>query len=170
MSSVQKQIMVDAPPERAFRVFTEKFDSWWPRGHHIGKAEMKSAVMEGREKGRWYEVGVDGSECDWGYVLVWDPPRRVVLAWQLNAQWQYDPSLTTEVEVTFTPLGAASTRVELEHRYLERFGEMEESVRKGIDSEEGWGGLLRMYADAARDGSPSLLAGSLHQDASQDLS
>lgn len=151
VSSVNKEIVVEAPPERAFRVFTERFDSWWPRGHHIGKAEMKAAIMEGRPNGRWYELGVDGSECDWGYVIAWEPPRRVVLAWQLDAQWQYNPSLTTEVEVTFTPVGASSTRVELEHRYLERFGEMEETVRKGIDSPEGWSGLLQLFAKAARE-------------------
>ena len=151
MSSVNKEIVVEAPPDRAFRVFTENFDSWWPRGHHIGKSDMKAAVMEGRPNGRWYELGVDGSECDWGYVIAWEPPHRVVLAWQLDAQWQYNPSLTTEVEVTFTPLGPSTTRVELEHRHLERFGEMEESVRKGIDSEEGWQGLLRLYAQAAQE-------------------
>jgi uncharacterized protein YndB with AHSA1/START domain len=149
-SRVQKEVVVEAPPERAFRVFTEKFDSWWPRAHHIGKSDMKVAIIEPRPSGRWYEVGVDGVECDWGHVLVWEPPRRIVLAWQLNAQWEYEPSLITEVEVTFTPVGDASTRVELEHRYLERFGEMEETVRQGIDSPEGWGGLLQMYADAAR--------------------
>ena len=142
MSSVSKEIVVQAPADRAFRVFTENFDSWWPRGHHIGKAEMKAAIMEGRPNGRWYELGVDGSECDWGYVIAWEPPHRVVLAWQLNGDWQYDPNLLTEVEVTFTPLSAASTRVELEHRHLERFGEKEEAVRQAIGSEQGWNGLL----------------------------
>src|SRR5262249_49980704 len=88
MSSVNKEIVVEAPPERAFRVFTENFDNWWPRGHHIGKADMKAAIMEGRTNGRWYELGVDGTECDWGYVIAWEPPHRVVLAWQLDAQWQ----------------------------------------------------------------------------------
>lgn len=150
MSSVEKEVIVEAPPERAFRVFTENFDSWWPRAHHIGKSDMKVAIIEPRPSGRWYEVGVDGTEGDWGHVLVWEPPRRIVLAWQLNAQWEYEPSLITEVEITFTPVGDASTRVELEHRYLERFGDKEDAVRQGIDSPEGWGGLLHMYADAAR--------------------
>ena len=151
MSSVNKEIVVQAPPERAFRVFTENFDSWWPRGHHIGKAEMKAAVIEGRPNGRWYELGVDGSECDWGYVMEWEPPRRVVLAWQLNGEWQYDPSLVTEIEVTFTPVGAGTTRVELEHRYLERFAEKEEAVRQAIGSEQGWNGLLQLYGKAAQE-------------------
>ena len=151
MSSVMKEVLVDATPERAFRVFTDHFDSWWPRGHHTGKAEMKAAIMEPRANGRWYELGVDGSECEWGRVLVWEPPHRVVLAWQLDGQWQYNPSLITEVEVTFTPVAAGSTRVELEHRNLERFGQFEESVRKSIDAPEGWGGLLRLYAKAAQE-------------------
>jgi uncharacterized protein YndB with AHSA1/START domain len=145
MSSVSKEIVVQASPERAFRVFTENFDSWWPRGHHIGKADMKAAIMEPRTNGRWYELGVDGSECDWGYVMAWEPPHRVLLAWQLNGEWQYDPSLVTEVEVTFTPVGAGSTRVELEHRNLERFGAHEEAVRSAIGSDQGWNGLLQLY-------------------------
>ena len=101
MSSVNKEIVVQAPPERAFRVFTENFDSWWPRGHHIGKADMKAAIMEGRPNGRWYELGVDGSECDWGRVGAWEPPHRYVMLWMLNADWEYDPdeSKATEVEV-----------------------------------------------------------------------
>lgn len=151
VSSVQKEIVVEASPERAFRVFTEHFDSWWPRAHHIGKADLKAAIMEGKPNGRWYEVDVDGTECDWGYVMVWEPPHRLVLAWQLDGQWEYDPSLVTEVEVTFTPVGAAGTRVELEHRYLERFGELEPAARQGLESPEGWGGLLQMFADAARE-------------------
>jgi uncharacterized protein YndB with AHSA1/START domain len=151
MSSVSKEIVVQASPERAFRVFTENFDSWWPRGHHIGKADLKAAVMESKPNGRWYEVGVDGSECEWGYVIAWEPPHRLVLAWQLNGQWQYDPNLVTEVEVTFTPLGAGTTRVELEHRNLERFGEHEDAVRKAIGADQGWGGLLRLYAEAAKE-------------------
>jgi len=149
--SVNKEIVVQATPERAFRVFTENFDRWWPRGHHIGKADLKAAVMEGRPNGRWYEVGVDGSQCDWGYVIAWEPPHRVVLAWQLDGQWQYNPSLMTEVEVTFTPIGAGTTRVELEHRNLERFGEMEDAVRKAISSDEGWAGLLQLYGKAAQE-------------------
>ena len=151
MSSVSREIVVQASPDRAFRVFTENFDSWWPRGHHIGKADMKAAIMEPRTNGRWYERGVDGSECDWGYVIAWEPPHRVVLAWQLNGQWQYDPNLVTEVEVTFTPVSAGATRVELEHRNLERFGEREEAVRKGIDSPEGWNGLLQLYSKVAQE-------------------
>ncbi len=146
---VRKEIVVEAPAERAFRVFTDGFGKWWPRGHHIGKVEMENAVIEPRAGGRWYEIGTDGSQCDWGKVLVWDPPRRLLLGWQLDGDWQYDPNLLTEVELRFTSLGPMQTRVELEHRDLERFGEKAESTRQAIDSEQGWGMLLSLFAEAA---------------------
>jgi len=152
-NSVQKEIVVDAPVERAFRVFTDKMDSWWVREHHIGKAPMKTAILETRSNGRWYEVGTDGSECEWGRVLVWEPPRRVVLAWQINAQWQFDPSFMTEVEVTFTPVSQQSTRVVLEHRNLDRFGVKADEMRKSFDSPGGWGATLQRYAEAVRKSS-----------------
>jgi uncharacterized protein YndB with AHSA1/START domain len=147
--SVTKAITVEAPIEHAFSVFTEGFDSWWPRGHHIGEADLAEAVMEAREGGRFYEKSVDGSECEWGRVLAWDPPNRVVLAWQLTAEWQYDPDFLTEVEVRFTADGPGRTQVELEHRNLERYGEDMEKVRAAVGSDDGWGGLLRTYAQAA---------------------
>src|SRR5579862_240603 len=93
---VQKQILVQISPERAFKVFTERMDLWWPKSHHIGKAPMKGTVLEPKEGGRWFEIGQDGSQCDWGKVLVWDPPRRLVLAWQISGHWQFDPLLLTE--------------------------------------------------------------------------
>jgi len=147
--SVTKAITVEAPIEHAFSVFTEGFDSWWPRGHHIGEADLAEAVMEAREGGRFYEKSVDGSECEWGRVLAWDPPNRVVLAWQLTAEWRYDPDFLTEVEVRFTADGPGRTQVELEHRNLERYGEDMEKVRAAVGSDDGWGGLLRTYAQAA---------------------
>ncbi|WP_163991510.1 SRPBCC family protein [Pyxidicoccus caerfyrddinensis] len=147
---VRKHVVVEAPQERAFRVFTENIDRWWPREHHIGKTTMKTAVLEPKENGRWYEVCEDGSQCDWGKVLAWEPPRRVVLAWQLSAQWQYDASLITEVEVTFTPEGPRRTRVDLEHRNLERFGDAAEAVRNSVGGTGGWMQLLELYAKAAQ--------------------
>jgi len=149
MSSVRSEVIVDAPADRAFRVFTEKMDTWWPATHHIGKIAFKDIVLEGKANGRWAEVGTDGSECEWGKVLVWDPPRRLVLGWQLTAEFQYDASFMTEVEVSFTPMGAAKTRVLLEHRNLERYGAKEEPVRKSIGSEGGWPAILRKFAEAA---------------------
>jgi uncharacterized protein YndB with AHSA1/START domain len=147
--SVTKAITVEAPIEHAFSVFTAGFDRWGPRGHHIGEADLAEAVMEAREGGRFYEKSVDGSECEWGRVLAWDPPNRVVLAWQLTAEWQYDPDFLTEVEVRFTADGPGRTQVELEHRNLERYGEDMEKVRAAVGSDDGWGGLLRTYAQAA---------------------
>ena len=147
--SVTKAITVEAPIERAFSVFTEGFDSWWPRTHHIGDADLAEAVIEPREGGRFYERSVDGGECEWGRVLAWDPPSRVVLAWQLTSEWKYDRDFLTEVEVRFTAHGPARTRVELEHRNLERYGDDLEKVRDAVGSDGGWGGLLRTYAQAA---------------------
>jgi uncharacterized protein YndB with AHSA1/START domain len=146
---VKKQVVVATSPERAFRVFTEGIDAWWPRQHHIGKSPMARAVIEPRPGGRWYAVCEDGSECDTGKVLEWDPPRRVLLAWQLTADWQYDASFVTEVEVTFTPEGPSHTRVELEHRNLERFGAAAADLRKGIDAPQGWGLILEPFKKAA---------------------
>jgi uncharacterized protein YndB with AHSA1/START domain len=145
---VRKSILVKAPPERAFEVFTAGIGRWWPRSHHIGKAELQDAIIEPRAGGRWYERGADGRECDWGRVLAWEPPQRLVLAWQISADWQYDPNLVTEVEVRFTPEGEG-TRVDLEHRNLERFGDKAEIVRGQIESEGGWGLILHNFAQAA---------------------
>jgi uncharacterized protein YndB with AHSA1/START domain len=98
--SVRRAVTVDVDRERAFSVFTEGLDTWWMRSHHIGAAEIEVAILEPRQGGRWYERGVDGTQCDWGHVIEWEPPGRIVLAWQINGRWQYDPSLVTEVEVT----------------------------------------------------------------------
>ncbi|HXW82177.1 MAG TPA: SRPBCC family protein [Acidimicrobiales bacterium] len=144
--AVRKTVTVNSSADQAFKVFTEGFDSWWPRSHKIGEADLKQAVIEGKEGGRWYEIDIDGNECEWGRVLVWDPPRRLVLAWQLDASWHFDPNLLTEVEVTFVPEGPDRARVELEHRNLERFGEAQEQMRSEFGSEGGWAGLLEGYA------------------------
>jgi uncharacterized protein YndB with AHSA1/START domain len=146
--AVKHTLSVDAPLERAFAVFTEGFGRWWPATHHIGKSELVDAVIEPRSGGRWYERNADGSECDWGHVIAWEPPRRVLLAWQLDAEWRYDPELITEVEVRFEADGAR-TRVTFEHRHLERMGERAEEVRRAVDSPEGWHGILARYAEAA---------------------
>ncbi len=147
---VRRSVTVKAAQARAFQVFTDGFGRWWPKDHHIGKVAMTAGVIEPRVGGRWYEVSEDGSQCDWGKVLVWEPPARIVLAWQLTAQWQYAPNFQTEVEVRFTPEGDA-TRVELEHRCLERFGIDAEKVRTSIDSPKGWPDVLRQYAEAASE-------------------
>jgi uncharacterized protein YndB with AHSA1/START domain len=145
---VQKSITVKATPERAFEVFTAEYDNWWPRSHHIGKAPMKKAIIESRAGGRCYTEQTDGTECDWGTVLAWEPPHRLVLAWQIDARWQYEPELakSSEVEVRFTREGDGLTRVDLEHRLLERHGLDAAAIRTAIDSPNGWGGLLEKYA------------------------
>jgi len=142
---VRKTLTVRASPETAFRVFTADFDRWWPRGRKIGEADMAKAVLEPRAGGRWYEIGVDGSECEWGEVLSWDPPGHLLLAWRLNAQWKYDPDLLTEVEVKFTALGDGQTRVDFEHRGFENMGAPGEEARARVDSPNGWSGLLAAY-------------------------
>lgn len=145
---VRKSITVKASVEQAFRVFTEEFDTWWPRSHHIGKAPLKKAIIEGRPGGRCYSEQTDGTECDWGTVLVWDPPHRFVWAWQIQVQWQYEPDLAkaSEVEVRFTPEPNGSTRVDLEHRHFERHGAGWETMRTAVDSANGWGDLLKLFA------------------------
>jgi uncharacterized protein YndB with AHSA1/START domain len=144
---VRKSLAVPAPPARAFEVFTAGFGRWWPKSHSIGDSPLKQAVLEGAVGGRWYGQLEDGSEAEWGDVLAWEPPKRVMLAWRIGADWKYDPELLTEVEVTFTPEGAG-TRVTLEHRLLERMGEAAEQARAAFDSDGGWMGLLRLYAEA----------------------
>jgi len=148
VAPVRKSVRVSAVPARAFEVFTARFGRWWPPSHSIGSSPQKDVQIEPRVGGRWFERGEDGSECDWGKVLVWEPPDRVILGWQLNSEFKYDPSVTTEVEVRFIADGANATRVELEHRHLERLGEKGHDLRKGIDSPEGWGKLLELYAAA----------------------
>ena len=146
---VNKTIRVPAAPARAFAVFTAGIGGWWPKTHHIGKAELDHPVIEPRAGGRWYEVGVDGSECDIATVLVWDPPHRLVIAWHLDHEFKYDAALATEVEVRFIAEGEAATRVELEHRHLERLGERAETLRQRIDAPDGWAGLLGLFAGHA---------------------
>jgi uncharacterized protein YndB with AHSA1/START domain len=146
---VRKSIRVAAPADRAFEVFTAGIGRWWPKSHKIGPADLDRPIIEPREGGRWYERDVDGTECDIGKVLVWDPPARLVLAWQLTPDWKFDSDLITEVEVTFTPDGDG-TRVDLEHRNLERMGERAPAVRESVDGPGGWGGLLELYAQVTQ--------------------
>jgi len=146
---VRKSIRVNAPRARAFEVFTTRFGTWWPKTHHIAAAEMKDAVIEPRAGGRWYEKGVDGSECDWGKVLVWEPPSRVVLSWHLNSQFKVDDAVDSEVDVRFIAESADSTRVELEHRLTAVDGE---AIRAQVDAPNGWSGLLALYAQSASRG------------------
>ncbi len=149
-NSVRKFRIIEAPQSLAWRVFTERMSTWWPLGQYkIGKVVAVEAVIEPRVGGRWFERGEDGSTCDWGEVLVWEPPTRLVLSWDITADWQYDPNLNTEVEVRFIADGEARTRVELEHRRLDRFGARRDEMRRIFDTEGDWGRLLESFGAAA---------------------
>jgi len=147
--SVRKSIVVNASPARAFEVFTAGFDTWWPRSHHIGSSPMKKAIVEGFAGGRCYSEQVDGTECPWGTVLAWEPPHRFVMAWQINGAWKFEPDLTkaSEVEILFTREADGRTRVDLEHRHLQRHGDGAAAMRTAVDSPNGWGSLLQLFAD-----------------------
>jgi uncharacterized protein YndB with AHSA1/START domain len=151
-NSVRKVMSVKAPPAVAWRVFTEQMGSWWPlAAYKIGKANAVDAVIEPRVGGRWYERGDDGSTCDWGRVLLWEPPSRLVLSWDISADFQYDPNVKTEIEVRFIPEGKGATRVELEHRHLDRYGARRDEMRTIFDTTGDWGRLLAMFARVAEE-------------------
>lgn len=146
---VRRTLVVKASPERAFEVFTAGFGRWWPASHTVSASGLKTAVIEPHAGGRWYEIGQDGTETQWGRVLTWEPPSRLVLAWQISAEYRFNPDLVTEVEVRFTPEGDGATRVDFEHRHLERLGERAEALREQFESPNGWGMLLGLFAKAA---------------------
>ena len=151
MTSVKKSVLVQASRDVAFRVFTERMALWWPPEHHIGKSALETIVLEPRVSGRWAERCADGSECEWGRVLAWEPPSRVVLAWQLDAQFRFDASFETEVEIRFVAEGERRTRVELEHKHLERYGAACDKIVASFESKDGWQlGLDRLASAGAR--------------------
>jgi uncharacterized protein YndB with AHSA1/START domain len=146
--SVKKSVTVEASREIAFRVFTENMALWWPAEHHIGKSPLASIILEPRAEGRWAERGADGSECNWGRVLAWEPPARLVLAWQLDAKFEFNPSFETEVEITFVAENEKKTRVTLEHKNLDRYGDLEARMITAFDSPDGWSLGLTRFATA----------------------
>jgi uncharacterized protein YndB with AHSA1/START domain len=148
-TSVITSIVVEAPNEKAFRVFTDDIGSWWTPEHHILEADLKEMVFEPRVGGHIIDRGVDGSECAWARVLVYEPPNRVVFSWDVSPQWQLeiDHSRTSEVEVRFVAESPARTRVELEHRNLDRHGASWEAMRDAVGAPDGWGHGLQRFAD-----------------------
>jgi len=149
-NSVRKVVKVLASQELAWLVFTQQMGTWWPLAvYKIGNANAVDAIIEPRVGGRWYERGEDGSTCDWGRVLAWEPSSRLVLSWEINADFQYDPALQTEIEVCFFPEKDGSTRVELEHRHLDRYGDRRDEMRKIYDESGDWGQLLALFAQTA---------------------
>jgi uncharacterized protein YndB with AHSA1/START domain len=148
-TSVHTSIVVEAPIERAFSVFTEGFGSFKPREHNMLEVEIAETVFETHEGGHIYDRGADGSECRWARVLTYDPPERVVFSWDISPQWQIETDLekTSEVEVRFRAETPERTRVELEHRNLDRHGEGWEQERAAVDSEGGWPLYLQRFAE-----------------------
>jgi uncharacterized protein YndB with AHSA1/START domain len=148
-TSVRTQVVVEAPIERAFSVFTEDFGSFKPSEHNMLDVEIAETVFEPHVGGNLYDRGVDGSECRWARVLAYEPPNRVVFSWDISPQWQIETDLdkTSEVEVRFVAEGPERTRVELEHRNLDRHGEGWEPERDAVGSEGGWPLYLRRFAE-----------------------
>jgi uncharacterized protein YndB with AHSA1/START domain len=152
-SAVRREVTVAVPPERAFEVFTGGMGTWWPlETHHIGEQVPVDVVIEPHVGGRCFERAADGTECDWGRVLAWEPPGRLVFARHLTSEWAFDPDPenATHVEVRFTPDGDG-TRVELEHRHLERYADKAAEMHEALGSDGGWTGLLRLYKERAED-------------------
>lgn len=149
IAPVRKSIRVNAGREHAFKVFIAS--RWWPKEHSIlaSRSPQKEVIIEPRVGGRWFERGEDGSECDWGKVLAWEPPGRIVLSWQINGRFQYDPALVTEVDVAFVADGPDATRIALEHRNIDRAGDTAEALRNAVDSPGGWADSLQRLAEEA---------------------
>jgi uncharacterized protein YndB with AHSA1/START domain len=148
-TAVRQTIVVDAPLERAFSVFTDGFGTWFPPEYNLLGSPIAQRTFEPHAGGRIHDRGEDGSECSWGRVLAYEPPTRVVFSWDIDPRWQIeaDPARTSEVEVRFVAEGADRTRVELEHRHLERHGEGWEHLRAAVDAEGGWPEALRRFGD-----------------------
>jgi uncharacterized protein YndB with AHSA1/START domain len=151
---VRRRVVVDAPIERAFEVFTRRFGDIKPPEHTLLAAPIAETVFEPRVGGHIYDRAVDGSECRWARILAYDPPNRVVFSWDISPQWQLetDPERTSEVEVRFVAETPQRTRVELEHRHLDRHGPGWQGVRDGVAEDEGWPLYLDRYAAAVLTG------------------
>jgi uncharacterized protein YndB with AHSA1/START domain len=152
-TAVRSSISVAVGIERAFRVFTERMGSWWPPEHRINNAPMAAAILEPRVGGRWYELGTDGSECEWGMVLAWDPPHHLAVTWHLDGDFRYDPAVerSSRVDVRFRAQEDGTTWVELEHSGLDHHGPSWRRLRDAISAPRGWQMHLRRFARAAQD-------------------
>ncbi|MED5812423.1 SRPBCC family protein [Mycolicibacterium sp. 050232] len=146
---IRKSVVVDASPDRAFALFVARFDAIKPREHNLLAVPIAQTVFEPRVGGHIYDIGTDGSRCEWARVLAYEPPARIVFSWDIGPTWQIesDPSRTSEVEVRFIAESADRTRVELEHRHLERHGEGWRSVSDGVGGDAGWPLYLDRYLD-----------------------
>lgn len=144
--AVRQEVVVDVAPARAFAIFTVEMTSWWPGDHHIGSAPIAEIVVEPRVGGRWFTRHEDGTETSTGVVTVWEPPTRLVLTWQIGADWQFHDNLVTTVTVTFDDAGAGRTRVVLEHGGLDAFGADAARMREMFSGPDAWDATLASYA------------------------
>lgn len=148
---LRKQIRVRATAARAFKVFTDGIDTWWPKTHHIGTSPLTRGAIEPVVGGRCYTEHEDGSEVQWGKVLAWEPPDRFLFAWMVTTEWKPEPDLnkSSEVEVRFTQSPDGTTLIELEHRNFDRHGVTAPIMRQHVGDPNGWNGLLELYRAAA---------------------
>jgi uncharacterized protein YndB with AHSA1/START domain len=148
-TSIRTDVVVEAPLERAFRVFTEQFDKIKPRDHNLLDVDIAESVFEPRAGGRVYDRGVDGSECQWARVVVYEPPERIVFTWDISPRWQIEADLSkaSEVEIRFIAESSERTRVELEHRHLDRHGEGWPGLGEGVAGDQGWPLYLRRFME-----------------------
>ena len=146
VESVRREIVVPVSAERAFAVFTDGMTSWWPAEHHIGSAPIQEIVIEPHEGGRWYTRHTDGSETSTGHVVAWEPGERLVITWQIGADWKYHVDLVTTVEVRFVAEAPDRTRVILEHRDLEAYGADAEKMRETFEQPGAWEATMTAYA------------------------
>jgi uncharacterized protein YndB with AHSA1/START domain len=147
IAPIIRSVAVKASPQRAFEAFTTQMGQWWPREHSIAAKPAETVVVEPHVGGKWFERDADGTETQWGKVLAWDPPDRVTLAWQIGADWAYDPDLITDVEMSFIDQGDGTTLVTLAHRKLERVGAGAQSLADQLGG--GWPRVLQNFADYA---------------------
>lgn len=146
---IRRSVTVEASLERAYGVFVAGMGGWWIKSHSLAPTGQRNVVIEQRAGGRWYEIGAGGEEVQWGHVIALDPPHRILLAWQLTADWAFDPNFLTELEVRFTVLDTSRTRVDLEHRKLDAYGARAEQVAGQLGSDNGWTALIEAFARAA---------------------
>lgn len=149
IEAIRREVVVPVSADEAFELFTARMTDWWPKQHHIGSAPIEQIIIESHEGGRWYTRHEDGSETSTGYVLAWEPPQRLVITWQIGADWRYDPKLVTTIELGFAAEAPDRTRVSLEHRDLERFGPEAERMRDMFEGPGAWNATLAAYAAAA---------------------
>jgi uncharacterized protein YndB with AHSA1/START domain len=149
---VKRTLHLEVPIEKAFQVFTQRMGHWWPASHHVGGTPFKDILIDPKQGGRWYEINADGAECIWGTVVAYEPPKKVVLSWHLQPDWSFngDIAKASEVALEFVAEGPEKTRVEFEHRHLERHGAGWEKMREQVGSEGGWPMILAEYVKATK--------------------